>query len=146
MNTIELKILNKNITIPQYKTSGAAGIDLQAAIDNTVTVFPGTHELIPSGIAVSIDNPEIAGYLLSRSGFGLKNVRLGNCTGLIDSDYQGEIGIILFNDSDEPFEVKPMERIAQLVFAPVLRPNFLVVEEFSETSDRGTGGFGSTGK
>jgi len=146
MNTIELKILNKNITIPQYKTSGAAGIDLQAAIDSTVTVFPGRHELIPSGIAVSIDNPEIAGYLLSRSGFGLKNVRLGNCTGLIDSDYQGEIGIILFNDSDELFEVKPMERIAQLVFAPVLRPNFLVVDEFSETTDRGTGGFGSTGK
>jgi len=146
MNTIELKILNKNITVPQYKTLGAAGIDLQAAIDSPVTVFPGKHELIPSGIAVSINNQEIAGYLLSRSGFGLKNVRLGNCTGLIDSDYQGEIGIILFNDSDELFEVKPLERIAQLVFAPVLRPNFLVVDEFSETTDRGTGGFGSTGK
>jgi len=146
MNTIELKLLNENVKMPQYKTSGAAGFDLQAAIDTTRTVYPGTHELIPSGVAVSINDPGVAGFLLSRSGFGLKNVRLANCVGLIDSDYQGEIGIILFNDADEPFEVKPLERIAQLVFTPILRPKLMLVEEFTELSDRGVNGFGSTGK
>ena len=146
--TIQLKILNPKIAehLPQYATSGSAGLDLRACIDAPHTLRAGETALIPTGIAIHIANPNLAATILPRSGLGHKHgIVLGNLVGLIDSDYQGELMVSLWNRSGEAFTVQPFERVAQMVIVPVLQPQFKVVEEFAQSS-RGEGGFGSTGR
>ncbi len=147
---IELKILDSRLgselPLPQPSTDGSAGIDLRAMINETVTLWPGGAALlIPTGLAINIKDPGYAGVILPRSGLGHKNgVILGNSVGLIDSDYQGQIMVSLWNRSDDIYRIRPGERIAQLVIVPVVRPVFVIVDEFYETK-RGASGFGSTG-
>lgn len=148
MTEVELKILNPKMAefLPVYATPGSAGLDLRACLDSAVTLQPGETFLIPTGLAVHLGNPNYAAMLLPRSGLGHKHgIVLGNLVGLIDSDYQGELKVSLWNRSNVPFTVEPMERIAQMVIVPVVQAGFKVVDEFA-ASDRGTGGFGSTGK
>jgi len=145
---VELKILDSrlNENIPAYATSGSAGLDLRACINEAVTIKPGETTLIPTGMAVHLANPAYAAMILPRSGLGHKHgIVLGNLVGLIDSDYQGQLFVSCWNRSQEAFVMNPMERIAQLVIVPVIQASFTVVNEFNE-SDRGVGGFGSTGK
>jgi dUTP pyrophosphatase len=149
LRLIELKILDDRlgdtIPLPHYATDGSAGLDMRACIDEPVTVEPGATELIPTGLAIHIAEPSLAAVLLPRSGLGHKHgLVLGNLTGLIDSDYQGQVFISCWNRSSEPYEVKPAERIAQMVFVPVEQVRFEVVEDFDE-SKRGDGGFGHSG-
>jgi dUTP pyrophosphatase len=150
---IQIKILNSKLgseyPIPAYATVGSAGIDLRAMIEHPKEIYPGEVILIPSGIAVHIEDVNYAAVVLPRSGLGhKKGIVLGNLVGLIDSDYQGEIMISCWNRNDSnmalPYKIEPGERIAQLVFIPVERVSFEVVEEFVQT-DRGEGGFGSSG-
>ena len=146
--TIQLKILNPKIAehLPQYATQGSAGLDLRACIDAPQTIRAGETALIPTGIAIHIANPNLAATILPRSGLGHKHgIVLGNLVGLIDSDYQGELMVSLWNRSSEAFEIKPMERIAQMVVLPVVQAAFEVVDDFAQSA-RGTGGFGSTGR
>ena len=132
--------------MPQYATAGSAGLDMRACIDDAITVAPGETVLIPTGLAIHVADPGLAAVLLPRSGLGHKHgLVLGNLTGLIDSDYQGQIYISCWNRSSTGYEVQPAERIAQMVFIPVEQVEFKVVEEFAG-SDRGTGGFGHSGK
>ena len=132
--------------MPQYATSGAAGLDLRACIDKPVTLDPGASELVPSGIAIHLGDPGLAAIVLPRSGLGHKHgIVLGNLVGLIDSDYQGQVMVSVWNRGSAAFTIQPMERIAQLVVVPVVQVKLNVVEEF-EASQRGGGGFGSTGK
>lgn len=148
MTEVELKILNPKMAefLPVYATPGSAGLDLRACLDSAVTLQPGETFLIPTGLAVHLGNPNYAAMLLPRSGLGHKHgIVLGNLVGLIDSDYQGELKVSLWNRGNVPFTVEPMERIAQMVIVPVVQAGFKVVDEFA-ASDRGTGGFGSTGK
>lgn len=150
MRSIELKILDPrvgdSIPMPQYATAGSAGLDMRACIDDAITVAPGETVLIPTGLAIHVADPGLAAVLLPRSGLGHKHgLVLGNLTGLIDSDYQGQIYISCWNRSSTGYEVQPAERIAQMVFIPVEQVEFKVVEEFAG-SDRGTGGFGHSGK
>jgi len=148
MNKVDIKILDSRLKqhLPAYATPGSAGLDLRACIEHVMTLAPGQTELIPTGIAMHIANPEWAGLVLPRSGLGHKHgIVLGNLVGLIDSDYQGQLFVSCWNRSHTPFLLNPLERIAQLVIVPVQRVDFNVVEEFVE-SDRGEGGFGSTGK
>ena len=145
--TIALKILDERIRphLPAYATTGAAGMDLRACIDAPITLRPGQTELIPTGIAIHIEDPGLAAMILPRSGLGHKHgIVLGNLVGLIDSDYQGPLLVSCWNRGREPFELKPMERLAQLVLVPVVRASFEEATEF-EPSQRGTGGFGSSG-
>jgi len=145
---IDVKILDDRIREqpPQYATPGAAGLDLRACIDAPITLVPGSTTLIPTGMAIHLDTPELAAMILPRSGLGHKHgIVLGNLVGLIDSDYQGQIFVSCWNRGHEPFVLNPMERIAQLVVVPVVQVGFNFVEEFTE-SERGEGGFGSTGK
>lgn len=145
---IELKILHPAIReqLPEYATSGAAGLDLRACIDQAITLPAGQSTLIPTGLAIHLADPNYAAMLLPRSGLGHKNgIVLGNLVGLIDSDYQGEIKISLWNRSDSDFVIEPMMRVAQMVIVPVLQVAFNVVDEFTP-SERGQGGFGSTGR
>ena len=145
---VELKILNPKIAeqLPAYATSGSAGLDLRACLDTAVTLQPGETYLIPTGLAIHLDNPAYAAVLLPRSGLGHKHgIVLGNLVGLIDSDYQGELKISAWNRSQTPFTIEPFERIAQMVIVPVVHAEFKVVDEFA-ASQRGEGGFGSTGK
>ena len=145
---IQLKILKTRIAeqLPEYATTGAAGLDIRACIENPITLKPGESALIPSGLAIHLADPNLAAVLLPRSGLGHKNgIVLGNLVGLIDSDYQGEIKVSLWNRSQEPYTVEPMARIAQMVIIPVVQAAFDIVDEFA-TSERGEGGFGSTGK
>lgn len=147
---IQLKIIDQRIgsvfPLPKSATLGSAGIDLLACVDRPLTIAPNATELIPSGIAIHIADPQYAALVLPRSGLGHKHgIVLGNLVGLIDSDYQGQIMVSCWNRSSQPFEIAPGERIAQLVLVPVLQPNFKIVTEFS-TSERGEGGFGSTGR
>ena len=145
---IRLKILNPKMAehLPQYATPGSAGLDLRACLDETVVLGAGETRLIPTGIAVHIGRPDFAATILPRSGLGHKHgIVLGNLVGLIDSDYQGELMVSLWNRSSEAFEIKPMERIAQMVVLPVVQAAFEVVDDFAR-STRGTGGFGSTGR
>jgi len=145
---VELKILDSrlNENIPAYATSGSAGLDLRACINEAITIKPGETTLIPTGMAVHLANPAYAAMILPRSGLGHKHgIVLGNLVGLIDSDYQGQLFVSCWNRSQEAFVMNPMERIAQLVIVPVIQASFTVVNEFNE-SDRGVGGFGSTGK
>jgi len=146
--TVDVKILDKRLHEhpPAYATSGSAGIDLRACIDHDIIIQPGQTELIPSGIAIHLNDPHSAAMILPRSGLGHKHgIVLGNLVGLIDSDYQGQIFVSMWNRGHQPFTLMPMERMAQMVIVPVLQVQFNIVEEFSQ-SERGSGGFGSTGK
>jgi len=148
MKSLEVKILDERIRgmLPHYATPGAAGLDLRACIDAPLTLRPGGSELVPSGIAIHLGNPGFAAIVLPRSGLGVKHgIVLGNLVGLIDSDYQGQVMVSLWNRGQMSFTVQPLDRIAQLVVVPVAQVEFQVVEEFA-TSDRGAAGFGSTGR
>jgi dUTP pyrophosphatase len=148
MNKVDVRILDPRLHehAPAYGTPGSAGIDLRACIDHNMIIEPGQCELIPSGIAMHIGDPAYAAMILPRSGLGHKHgIVLGNLVGLIDSDYQGQIFVSLWNRSHTTFTLLPLERMAQLVIVPVLQVQFNIVEEFP-LSQRGEGGFGSTGK
>jgi len=148
LKTLDVKVLDPRLrgSLPQYATSGAAGLDLRACIDKPVTLVPGASELLPSGIAIHLGDPGLAAIVLPRSGLGHKHgIVLGNLVGLIDSDYQGQIMVSVWNRGNAAFTINPMDRIAQLVVVPVVQMKLNVVEEFEE-SQRGAGGFGSTGK
>ncbi len=132
--------------LPQYATSGSAGLDLRACIEAPITLAPGDTQLIPSGIAIHLADPSLAAMILPRSGLGHKHgIVLGNLVGLIDSDYQGQIFVSVWNRGKSEFVIQPMERIAQLIVVPVVQVELNIVEAFDESS-RGAGGFGSTGK
>ncbi|MBB3211177.1 dUTP pyrophosphatase [Herbaspirillum sp. Sphag1AN] len=132
--------------LPAYATAGSAGLDLRACLEAPLTIEPGSTHLIPTGLAIHLADPGYAAVILPRSGLGHKHgIVLGNLVGLIDSDYQGQLMVSTWNRGDTAFVLNPMERLAQLVIVPVLQVGFNVVEEFSN-SERGTGGFGSTGK
>lgn len=147
---IQLKILDSRLgdefPMPAYATDGSAGLDLRACLDEGITLEPGQTELIPSGLAIFIDDPGLAAVLWPRSGLGHKHgLVLGNLTGLIDSDYQGQVFISMWNRSQKAYEIKPGDRIAQMVFIPVEQVKFDLVDEFV-ASERGAGGFGHSGK
>lgn len=146
---LQVKVLNgkigKQIPFPEYATNGSAGVDLRACLDGAIELKPGQTQLIPTGLAIYIEDPGLAATILPRSGLGHKHgIVLGNLVGLIDSDYQGELMVSCWNRGDTSFVIEPGERIAQLVVLPVVQVEFQLVEEFQE-SDRGIGGFGSTG-
>jgi dUTP pyrophosphatase len=146
--TVDIKILDNRLhhMMPSYATPGSAGLDLRACIENTMTIGAGETIMIPTGMAIHIDNTYYAALILPRSGLGHKHgIVLGNLVGLIDSDYQGQLLVSCWNRSKEPFMLNPMERIAQLVIVPVVQAEFHIVDEFT-SSERGDGGFGSTGK
>ncbi len=148
MKNIDLKILDPRMQelLPAYGTPGSAGLDLRACIDAPLTIEPGQTTLVPTGLAIHIGDPGYAAMILPRSGLGHKNgIVLGNLVGLIDSDYQGQLMVSTWNRSHTTFTLQPMDRLAQLVIVPVLQVGFNVVEEFA-SSERGAGGFGSTGK
>jgi dUTP pyrophosphatase len=148
--TLEVRILDARIgseyPLPAYATSGSAGLDLRACIDAPLVLQPGRTELIPTGLAIHIADPQLAAVLLPRSGLGHKHgIVLGNLVGLIDSDYQGPLMVSCWNRGSEPFTVQPGERIAQLIVVPVVQVELEVVGDFT-TSERGSGGFGHTGR
>ncbi len=148
MTTIDLKVLDERMAahLPAYATPGSAGLDLRACLDNALVLQPGQTALIPTGLSVHIADPGLAAMLLPRSGLGHKHgIVLGNLVGLIDSDYQGPLMVSCWNRGNTAFTVEPMERIAQMVIVPVVQACFRRVEAFGE-SDRGAGGFGSTGR
>lgn len=145
---IQVKVLDQKMheLLPRYATSGSAGLDLRACIEATLVINPGDTHLIPTGIAIHIEDNRYCGMILPRSGLGHKHgIVLGNLVGLIDSDYQGQLFISVWNRGHTSFELNPMERIAQLVIVPVMQVSFEVVDEFTD-STRGASGFGSTGK
>ena len=148
--TIQLKILDQRIRgefgLPHYATEGSAGLDLRACLDSALTLEPGETQLVPSGIAIHINDASLAAVLLPRSGMGHKHgIVLGNLVGLIDSDYQGQVYISCWNRGQNPFTVEPGDRIAQMVFVPGIQARFDVVDEFNK-SERAGGGFGHTGQ
>ena len=150
MRSVELKILDARVgdayPLPHYATDGSAGLDMRACIDEPLTVSPGETVLVPSGLAIHVADPGLAAVLLPRSGLGHKHgIVLGNLTGLIDSDYQGQVFVSIWNRGSKAYDIDPGERIAQMVFVPVERVEFRVVETF-EDSSRGAGGFGHTGQ
>ncbi|QYF91942.1 dUTP diphosphatase [Massilia sp. PAMC28688] len=148
MKTIDIKILDARMkdVLPAYATPGSAGLDLRACIDAPIIIEAGATVLIPTGLAIHIADPGYAAMILPRSGMGHKNgIVLGNLVGLIDSDYQGQLMVSTWNRGQLPFTLNPMERLAQLIVVPVLQVGFNIVDEF-DTSERGVGGFGSTGK
>ena len=148
MRKLDVRILDERIrsNLPAYGTSGSAGLDLRACIDEPLTLRPGDSALIPSGLAIHLADPGLAAIVIPRSGLGHKHgIVLGNLVGLIDSDYQGQVFVSCWNRGKEPFVVNPLERIAQLVVVPVVQVALNVVESFEESA-RGAGGFGSTGK
>lgn len=150
MQNIQLKILDerlgKEFPLPQYATEGSAGLDLRACLKESLQLLPGETKLIPTGLAIYIHDPKIAATILPRSGLGHKHgIVLGNLIGLIDSDYQGELLISCWNRGADHFTIQPGDRIAQLVFIPVVRAEFSVVPEFNNTQ-RGEGGFGHSGR
>jgi dUTP pyrophosphatase len=147
---VEYKILDKRlgneIEMPHYGTKGSAGLDLRACIDTPLTIEPGQTVLIPTGMAIHLDDAGLAAMILPRSGLGHKHgIVLGNLVGLIDSDYQGELKVSCWNRGDTSYTVEVGERIAQMVIVPVLQPVFTEVQEFGEATERGVGGFGHTG-
>lgn len=149
MKKVQLKILDKRIgtefSLPAYSTKGSAGLDLRACLNEPLQLDPHQTQLIPTGLAIHISDPQYAAVILPRSGLGHKHgIVLGNLVGLIDSDYQGELMISCWNRGVSSFTIQPGERIAQLIIVPVLQVQFDVVEEFEDT-DRGQGGFGHTG-
>ena len=148
MPIIDLKILDPRIAeqLPAYATPGSAGLDLRACLDAPLLLEPGQTQLVPTGLAIHIEHPGLAAMILPRSGLGHKHgIVLGNLVGLIDSDYQGPLMVSCWNRGHTSFTVQPFERIAQLVIVPVVQATFKVVDEFP-VSDRGVGGFGSTGR
>jgi dUTP pyrophosphatase len=150
VHSVQLKILNpklgEEIPLPQYATQGSAGLDLRACLEEPLTVLPGMTHLIPTGLAIYIEDPSLAAIILPRSGLGHKHgIVLGNLVGLIDSDYQGELMVSCWNRGKEPFTMAVGERIAQLVIVPVVQAQFEIVTAF-QSSSRGEGGFGHTGR
>jgi dUTP pyrophosphatase len=145
---IDVKVLDARLRdrLPEYATAGAAGLDLRACLDAPLQLEPGATHLVRTGIAIHIADPGYAALILPRSGLGHKHgIVLGNLVGLIDSDYQGELMVSTWNRGSVPFTLNPLERLAQLVIVPVVQAQFNIVDDFS-TSERGAGGFGSTGK
>ena len=150
MKKIEVKILNPRVgtefPLPSYATPGSAGLDLRACLAQPLTVNPGETHLIPTGIAIHIAEPSMAATILPRSGLGHKHgIVLGNLVGLIDSDYQGELMISCWNRGQDSFSIQPGDRIAQMMIVPVIQAQLTIVEEF-DSSERGEGGFGHSGK
>lgn len=150
MQSIQLKILDsrlgQTIPLPEYATPGSAGLDLRACLETPLTLNPGETQLVPTGLALHIEDPALAAVILPRSGLGHKHgIVLGNLVGLIDSDYQGEIKVSCWNRGQEAFEIAVGERLAQLVLVPVIQAQFEIVESFTP-SQRATGGFGHTGR
>jgi len=148
MQQLDVRILDPRMRdqLPLYGTAGAAGLDLRACLDAPLALEPGQTVLVPTGLAIHIGNPGFAAMVLPRSGLGHKNgIVLGNLVGLIDSDYQGQLMVSLWNRGDTAFRIEPMDRIAQMIIVPVMQVRLNVVEEF-DASERGAGGFGSTGK
>ena len=150
MRKVQLKILDSRLgnefPLPHYATEGAAGMDLRACVNEATAIAPGATELVPTGLAIHMEDKDLAAVLLPRSGLGHKHgIVLGNLIGLIDSDYQGQVYVSCWNRSKEAFTIQPGERIAQMVFVPVLRAEFEIVGEFTP-SVRGEGGFGSSGR
>ncbi|MCC8379947.1 MULTISPECIES: dUTP diphosphatase [unclassified Xenorhabdus] len=150
MKKIDVKILDPRIgqefPLPTYATPGSAGLDLRACLDNAVELAPGQTELLPTGLAIHIADEQLAAVILPRSGLGHKHgVVLGNLVGLIDSDYQGQLMVSVWNRGDKTFVIEPGERIAQMVLVPVVQAEFNLVEDF-ESSERGSGGFGHSGR
>lgn len=150
MKSVQLRILDPRLgslfPLPEYATAGSAGVDLRACLDETLVVLPGATVLVPTGIAIHIADAGLAAVILPRSGLGHKHgIVLGNLVGLIDSDYQGQLLVSCWNRGSEAFELEPGARLAQMVFVPVVQVSFEVVDEFG-ASDRGTGGFGHTGR
>ena len=148
MHKLDVRVLDSRLLdqLPHYATPGSAGLDLRACLNTPVTLKPGESTLVPSGLAIHLDNPQYAAMILPRSGLGHKHgIVLGNLVGLIDSDYQGQIFVSVWNRGNAEFTIEPMERIAQMIVVPVLQVEFNVVSDFV-LSTRGDGGFGSTGK
>jgi dUTP pyrophosphatase len=148
---VEYKVLDprlgNEIDMPHYGTQGSAGLDLRACIEAPLTLKPGETALIPSGLAIHLNDPGLAAMILPRSGLGHKHgIVMGNLVGLIDSDYQGELKISCWNRGTEPYTIQVGERVAQMVIVPVLQPVFTEVEEFGQATERGLGGFGHTGR
>ena len=146
---IELKILDERIRqrMPAYATPGSAGLDLRACIEQPLQLQPRAWQLVPTGMAMHLHDPGYAALLLPRSGLGHKHgIVLGNLVGLIDSDYQGELMVSVWNRSDTAFTIEPLERIAQMVIVPVVQTQFRLVEDFAASSERAAGGYGSTGR
>ena len=146
---VDLKILDERIRehMPVYATAGSAGLDLRACLDAPLTLQPNAWQLVPTGMAVHLNDPGYAALLLPRSGLGHKHgIVLGNLVGLIDSDYQGQLMVSVWNRSKEPVTVEPLERVAQMVIVPVVQAQFNVVDDFAQASARGAGGYGSTGR
>jgi dUTP pyrophosphatase len=145
---LDIKILDARMRdyLPAYATPGSAGLDLRACLDQAITLEPGQTTLVPTGLAIHIEDSGYAALILPRSGLGHKHgVVLGNLVGLIDSDYQGQLMISTWNRGDTAFTLNPLERLAQLVIVPVVQATFNIVDDFAQ-SERGAGGFGSTGK
>ncbi len=150
MNSIDLKILDPRVgnefPLPAYATEGSAGLDLRACLDEALTVAPGETHLVPTGLAIHIGDPSLAATILPRSGLGHKHgIVLGNLVGLIDSDYQGQLMVSVWNRGETTFTIEPGDRIAQLVFLPVVQAQFNIVEDFNST-ERSEGGFGHSGR
>lgn len=146
---IDVKIIDSRMAdqLPTYATPGSAGLDLRACLDAPLTLESNAWQLVPTGLAIYLKDPGFAAMILPRSGLGHKHgIVLGNLVGLIDSDYQGQLMVSAWNRSDVAFTIAPMERIAQLVIVPVVQAQFTVVSEFAAPSERGEGGYGSTGK
>ena len=151
--TIDLKVLDARLNerfdelAPAYATPGSAGVDLRACVDSAVVIEPGQTVLLPTGLSIHLADPGLAAMILPRSGLGHKHgIVLGNLVGLIDSDYQGQLMVSCWNRSDVAFTIEPMERIAQMVIVPVVQARWRVVEEFADATERGAGGYGSTGQ
>jgi dUTP pyrophosphatase len=146
---LDVKIIDQRLVnnLPTYATPGSAGLDLRACMDAPLTLEPNAWKLVPTGMAIHLNDPAYAALILPRSGLGHKHgIVLGNLVGLIDSDYQGQLMVSAWNRSDVAFTIEPMERIAQLVIVPVVQAQFNIVNEFAAASERGEGGYGSTGK
>ena len=146
---LDVMILDERLRaqMPAYATPGSAGLDLRACLDAPLTLQPGAWQLVPTGMAIHLADPGYAALILPRSGLGHKHgIVLGNLVGLIDSDYQGELMVSVWNRSDTPFTVEPLERIAQMVIVPVVQAQFRVVDAFTADSARAAGGYGSTGR
>ena len=146
---LDVKILDARLrdVMPAYATPGSAGLDLRACLDAPLTLQANAWQLVPTGMAIYLNDPSYAALILPRSGLGHKHgIVLGNLVGLIDSDYQGQLMVSAWNRSDVAFTIEPMERIAQLVIVPVVQAQFHLVDEFVQASERGEGGYGSTGK
>jgi dUTP pyrophosphatase len=146
---IDVKVLDPRMAkqLPAYATAGSAGLDLRACLEGPITLEPNAWQLVPTGLAIHLADPGYAAMILPRSGLGHKHgIVLGNLVGLIDSDYQGQLMVSAWNRSDVAFTIEPMERIAQMVIVPVVQARFNLVEDFAATSERGAGGYGSTGR